>query len=145
MKTNLTLKSSSMLFFGKVNLLRNVPVEVETEELSLTSIKMINKFIKSGAIVSTEGLIEAPEALEEKLETPVELTLETEVAKETEQSTLVEEKQEEIVEAKEEVVEKVKEEPAKVEEEIVQEVKEAPKKTTKKATTKKATTEAKAE
>ena len=61
MQTNLTLKSSSMLFFSSVNLLRNVETTVNTDDLTTSDLKNINRYIKCGSILSTEGLLPVPE------------------------------------------------------------------------------------
>ena len=65
MQTKLTLKSSSMLFFSNVNLLRNVEVEVDTDKLTVSDLKNINRYIKSGSILSTEGVLPEPEEVVE--------------------------------------------------------------------------------
>ena len=65
MQTKLTLKASSMLFFSNVNLLRNVEVEVDTDKLTVSDLKNINRYIKSGSILSTEGVLPEPEEVVE--------------------------------------------------------------------------------
>ena len=65
MQTKLTLKSSSMLFFSNVNLLRNVEVEVDTDKLTVSDLKNINRYIKSGSILSTEGVLPESEEVVE--------------------------------------------------------------------------------
>lgn len=70
MKTILTLRTSSMFFIGSVNLYKGIPVEVNSEELSPSTIRIVNQAITSGRVQSTEGLLEVPA----KKETVVEDT-----------------------------------------------------------------------
>ena len=139
MQTKLTLKSSSMLFFSNVNLLRNVEVEVDTDKLTVSDLKNINRYIKSGSILSTEGVLPEPE---EVVEVEVEVAVEAQAVVEeapvevvTEQ-TAVEETP--AIEAEQPVVEDVVQEEAPVVEDKASEESEkpAPKKRT---TTKKKT------
>lgn len=67
MKTILTLKTSSMFFIGSVNLYKGIPAQVDSEELSPSTIRIVNQAIASGRLESTEGLLEAP-AKEAKVE-----------------------------------------------------------------------------
>ena len=60
MKSVLTLKTSSMFFVGGVNLYKNIPVQINVEDLSPSTIRMVNQAIKSGSIESSEGVLEAP-------------------------------------------------------------------------------------
>ena len=60
MKTILTLKTSSMFFVGSVNLYKGIPSTVEVENLSPSTIRIVNQAITSGRIESTEGLLELP-------------------------------------------------------------------------------------
>ena len=97
MQTKLTLKASSMLFFSNVNLLRNVEVEVDTDKLTVSDLKNINRYIKSGSILSTEGVLPEPEEVVE-----VEVAVEAQAVVEeapvevvTEQTETVEEEQDE--------------------------------------------------
>ena len=60
MKSVLTLKTSSMFFVGSVNLYKNIPVEINVEDLSPSTIRMVNQAIKSGRIESSEGVLETP-------------------------------------------------------------------------------------
>ena len=107
MQTKLTLKSSSMLFFSNVNLLRNVEVEVDTDKLTVSDLKNINRYIKSGSILSTEGVLPEPEEVVE-----VEVAVEAQAVVEeapvevvTEQTETVEEAP--AVEAEQPVIEEV--------------------------------------
>ena len=105
MQTKLTLKSSSMLFFSNVNLLRNVEVEVDTDKLTVSDLKNINRYIKSGSILSTEGVLPEPEevvevevAVEAQAvveEAPVEVVTEQTATVEVEQPVIEEAVQEE--------------------------------------------------
>lgn len=74
MKTILTLQTSSMFFLGGINLLKGIPVEVETDEQSPSTIRMVNRAIESGTILSSEGLFVIDEPVVE--DAPAE-TLET--------------------------------------------------------------------
>lgn len=138
MQTKLTLKSSSMLFFSNVNLLRNVEVEVDTDKLTVSDLKNINRYIKSGSILSTEGVLPEPEEVVE-----VEVAVEAQAVVEeapvevvTKQTETVEEAP--AVEAEQPVIEEVVQEEAPVIEDKASEESEkpAPKK---KTTTKKKT------
>lgn len=60
MKTILTLKTSSMFFIGSVNLYKGVPVQVDSDNLSASTIRIVNQAITSGRLDSTEGLLEVP-------------------------------------------------------------------------------------
>ena len=124
MQTKLTLKSSSMLFFSNVNLLRNVEVEVDTDKLTVSDLKNINRYIKSGSILSTDGVLPEPEEV-----------VEVEVA--VEAQAVVEEAPVEVV-TEQPVIEEVVQEEAPVVEDKASEESEkpAPKKRT---TTKKKT------
>ncbi len=137
MQTKLTLKSSSMLFFSNVNLLRNVEVEVDTDKLTVSDLKNINRYIKSGSILSTEGVLPEPEEVVE-----VEVAVEAQAVVEeapvevvTEQTATVEEAP---VEVEQPVIEEAVQEEAPVVEDKASEESEkpAPKKRT---TTKKKT------
>lgn len=68
MKTVLTLKTSSMFFIGSVNLYKGIPTQVESEDLTPSTIRIVNQAINSGRIESTAGLLEAAvkESKEEK-------------------------------------------------------------------------------
>lgn len=113
MKTKLTLRSSSMLFLG-VNLLRNVPTEADSDTLSPAAIRILNQYIKSGAVESTEGLFptEAPKEVEEEqvaaveVEAPVEVLVPVEVAEPKVEEIVEVQATEEKVEAEEAPVEK---------------------------------------
>lgn len=138
MQTKLTLKSSSMLFFSNVNLLRNIEVEVDTDKLTVSDLKNINRYIKSGSILSTEGVLPEPEEVVE-VEVAVEaqdVVEEVPVEVVTEQTETVEEAP--AVEAEQTVIEEVVQEEAPVIEDKASEESEkpAPKK---KTTTKKKT------
>lgn len=138
MQTKLTLKSSSMLFFSNVNLLRNVEVEVDTDKLTVSDLKNINRYIKSGSILSTEGVLPEPEeVVEVKVAVEAQAVVEeAPVEVVTEQTETVEEAP--AVEAEQPVIEEVVQEEAPVIEDKASEESEkpAPKK---KTTTKKKT------
>lgn len=70
MKTILTLRTSSMFFIGSVNLYKGVPVEVDSEDLSPSTIRIVNQAITSGRVQSTEGLLEVPAKKEAVVEAP---------------------------------------------------------------------------
>ena len=135
MQTKLTLKSSSMLFFSNVNLLRNVEVEVDTDRLTVSDLKNINRYIKSGSILSTEGVLPEPEEVEVAVEAQA-VVEEAPVEVVTEQTATVEEAP--AVEAEQPIIEEVVQEEAPVIEDKASEESEkpAPKKRT---TTKKKT------
>ena len=115
MKTKLTLKYSSFFFCNSIQLKKGQETEVETDSLSNKDLTILNAYITSGGITSSEGLI--PLVIED-----VKITLEDE-------PQVVEDKEEKPLE--EEVTE-----PEKKEQEDVAE--ETPvKKTTTKRTTKK--------
>lgn len=74
MKTILTLKASSMLFLGVINLYRHQPVEVDSTTLTDKDVRILNRVIKSGAVESTAGLFEEPTedvVIEAVIETPI--------------------------------------------------------------------------
>ena len=115
MKTKLTLKYSSFFFCNSIQLKKGQETEIETDSLSNKDLTILNAYITSGGITSSEGLI--PLVIED-----VKITLEDE-------PQVVEDKEEKPLE--EEVTE-----PEKKEQEDVAE--ETPvKKTTTKRTTKK--------
>ena len=119
MKTKLTLKYSSFFFCNNIQLKKGQETEIETDGLSNKDLIILNAYISSGGIVSSEGLIpvvledvvvEEPAVVEEVVETPKE-----------EVKEVVEEKVEE-------TTEELKEEPKE---------EEAPAKKTTRRTTKK--------
>mgnify|MGYP003620277758 CR=1 FL=1 len=118
MKTKLTLKYSSFFFCNNIQLKKGQETEIETDGLSSKDIVILNAYISSGGIVSSEGLI--PVVLEDVVvEEPVPVE---EVVKP------IEEEVKEVVEEKvEETTEELKEEPKE----------EAPAKKTTRRTTKK--------
>ena len=139
MQTKLTLKASSMLFFSNVNLLRNVEVEVDTDKLTVSDLKNINRYIKSGSILSTEGVLPEPEEVVE-----VEVAVEAQAVVEeapvevvTEQTETVEEAP--AVEAEQPVIEEVVQEEAPVIEDKASEESEKPTPKKKTTTTRKKT------
>lgn len=116
MKTKLTLKYSSFFFCNSIQLKKGQETEVETDSLSNKDLTILNAYITSGGITSSEGLI--PLIIED-----VKITLEDE-------SQVVEDKEEKPLE--EEVTE-----PEQKEQEDVAEEETPVKKTTTKRTTKK--------
>ena len=117
MKTKLTLKYSSFFFCNSIQLKKGQETEVETDSLSNKDLTILNAYITSGGITSSEGLI--PLVIED-----VKITLEDE-------SQVVEDKEEEKP-LEEEVTE-----PEQKEQEGVAEEETPVKKTTTKRTTKK--------
>lgn len=116
MKTKLTLKYSSFFFCNSIQLKKGQETEVETDSLSNKDLTILNAYITSGGITSSEGLI--PLVIED-----VKITLEDE-------PQVVEDKEEKPLE--EEVTE-----PEQKEQEDVAEEDTSVKKTTTKRTTKK--------
>ena len=57
MKTVLTLKYSSFLFHNKLSLVKNTPVEVDTKDFTEKDIRVLNTYITSGGIHSSNGLV----------------------------------------------------------------------------------------
>lgn len=122
MKTKLTLKYSSFFFCNNIQLKKGQETEIETDGLSNKDLIILNAYISSGGIVSSEGLI--PVVLEDVVvEEPVAVEEVVESTKE-EVKEVVEEK---VEETKEETTEVLKEEPKE----------EAPTKKTTRRTTKK--------
>ena len=119
MKTKLTLKYSSFFFCNSIQLKKGQETEVETDSLSNKDLTILNAYITSGGITSSEGLI--PLVIED-----VKITLEDE-------PQVVEDKEEKPLE--EEVTEPEQEE--QEEQEDVAEEETPVKKTTTKRTTKK--------
>lgn len=117
MKTKLTLKYSSFFFCNSIQLKKGQETEVETDSLSNKDLTILNAYITSGGITSSEGLI--PLVIED-----VKITLEDE-------PQVVEDKEEKPLE-EEEVTE-----PEQKEQEGVAEEETPVKKTTTKRTTKK--------
>ena len=116
MKTKLTLKYSSFFFCNSIQLKKGQETEIETDSLSNKDLTILNAYITSGGITSSEGLI--PLVIED-----VKITLEDE-------PQVVEDKEEKPLE--EEVTE-----PEQKEQEDVTEEETPVKKTTTKRTTKK--------
>lgn len=116
MKTKLTLKYSSFFFCNSIQLKKGQETEVETDSLSNKDLTILNAYITSGGITSSEGLI--PLVIED-----VKITLEDE-------SQVVEDKEEE-----KPLEEEVTEPEQKEQEDVAEE--ETPVKTTTKRTTKK--------
>lgn len=71
MKTVLTLKYSSFLFCNKLALVKNTPKEVETDIFSDKDITLLNTYIKSGSVLSSNGSIPERSVVTEVVETPV--------------------------------------------------------------------------
>ena len=116
MKTKLTLKYSSFFFCNSIQLKKGQEVEVETDTLTSKDVHILNAYISSGGIVSSEGRI------------PVELE-EVVVTEQATPEPAKEEVKEEVIEQKEETTEEAE----KPTEEVEAPVKKAPvKRTTKK-------------
>ena len=74
-KITLTLKQSSFLFIGSLNLTKGKPTTVDADKLSVKETKILNRYIKSGGVESDVGLLPIEEVqLEEKIEATVEDT-----------------------------------------------------------------------
>ena len=72
-KITLTLKQSSFLFIGSLNLTKGRPTTVDADKLSVKETKILNRYIKSGGVESDVGLLPIEEVqLEEKTEAIVE-------------------------------------------------------------------------
>ena len=71
MKTKLTLKYSSFFFCNSIQLKKGQETEIETDSLSNKDLTILNAYITSGGITSSEGLI--PLVIED-----VKITLEDE-------------------------------------------------------------------
>ena len=66
-KITLTLKQSSFLFIGSLNLTKGKPTTVDADKLSVKETKILNRYIKSGGVESDVGLLPIEEVqLEEK-------------------------------------------------------------------------------
>ena len=84
MKTKLTLKYSSFFFCNSIQLKKGQETEVETDSLSNKDLTILNAYITSGGITSSEGLIplviedvkitleDEPQVVEYKEEKPIE-------------------------------------------------------------------------
>ena len=84
MKTKLTLKYSSFFFCNSIQLKKGQETEVETDSLSNKDLTILNAYITSGGITSSEGLIplviedvkttleDEPQVVEDKEEKPFE-------------------------------------------------------------------------
>lgn len=106
MKTKLTLKYSSFFFCNNVQLKKGKEVEIDTDSLSNKDVTILNAYISSGGIVSSEGLL--PVVIEN-----VDLTSQEEAPKEdtvTEKEEEVQDTVPEVVEKEAEVKEEAKEE-----------------------------------
>ena len=117
MKTKLTLKYSSFFFCNSIQLKKGQETEVETDNLTSKDVHILNAYISSGGIVSSEGRI------------PVQLE-EVELTEQAEPEAPKEEVKVEVVEPQVELTEEA-EKPAK------EVVKTTAKKVTPKSTTKK--------
>ena len=83
MKTKLTLKYSSFFFCNSIQLKKGQETEVETDSLSNKDLTILNAYITSGGITSSEGLIplviedvkitleDEPQVVEDKEEKPL--------------------------------------------------------------------------
>lgn len=72
-KITLTLKQSSFLFIGSLNLTKGKPTTVDADKLSVKETKILNRYIKSGGVESDVGLLPIEEVQsEEKTEAIVE-------------------------------------------------------------------------
>ena len=89
-KITLTLKQSSFLFIGSLNLIKDQPITVELDKLNAKEIKILNRYIKSGGVKSDSGLITIEEVeINEQVEEPVEVSAEeVPVEVETSETTL---------------------------------------------------------
>ena len=90
MKTKLTLKYSSFFFCNSIQLKKGQETEIETDSLSNKDLTILNAYITSGGITSSEGLIplviedvkitleDEPQVVEDKEEKPLEEVTEPE-------------------------------------------------------------------
>lgn len=97
MKTTLTLKASSMLFLGGVNLIKNTPIEVDAGMLTSAEILNINRHIEAKTIESSNGLLTIENGVAPTTTKDIKLTQESpksvvsdEPVKEAEDTTKVE-------------------------------------------------------
>ena len=65
MKFKLTLKASSFFFANQISLIKNVTQEVDSDTVLDKDISILNAYIKSGAIISDNGLLPVVEVLDE--------------------------------------------------------------------------------
>ena len=98
MKTKLTLKYSSFFFCNNIQLKKGKEVEIDTDVLTEKDIVILNAYISSGGIVSSEGMIpvvlKQAETIAEEVKETVSEEAE-EVVKDESQSDV---EQEEVVE-----------------------------------------------
>ena len=99
-KITLTLKQSSFLFIGSLNLTKGKPTTVDADKLSVKETKILNRYIKSGGVESDVGLLPIEEVQEVQLEEKTEAIVEDASTGSTELEKPVQE------ELKEETVEK---------------------------------------
>lgn len=99
-KITLTLKQSSFLFIGSLNLTKGKPTTVDADKLSVKETKILNRYIKSGGVESDVGLLPIEEVQEVQLEEKTEAIVEDAGTGSTELEKPVQE------ELKEETVEK---------------------------------------
>lgn len=104
MKTELTLKSSSFLFAGKIYLVKNRPSTVDAEALDSSTIGIINAQIRAGTVLSSNGeLVKVEQKKEEIVEDIAPVVTES---IESSEITEQEEVKEETVETEEDVKKK---------------------------------------
>lgn len=125
MKTVLTLRYSSFLFCNKLTLVKNRPVEVETDVFTDKDVRLLNSYIKSGGITSSAGFVPDREAVESEVEIPatIESVIEIKAPEPEPEPEVKEETKEDEVEVEQPVrstldvldapVEEVKKAPAK--------------------------------
>ena len=83
-KITLTLKQSSFLFIGSLNLTKGKPTIVDTDKLSVKETKILNRYIKSGGVESDVGLLPVEEIqVDEQIE-KVEVIVEDTVTENSE-------------------------------------------------------------
>lgn len=123
MKTVLTLRYSSFLFCNKLTLVKNRPVEVETDVFTDKDVRLLNSYIKSGGITSSAGFVPDREVVESEVEIPATIESVIEIKAPEPEPEVKEETKEDEVEVEQPVratldvldapVEEVKKAPAK--------------------------------
>lgn len=106
MKTKLTLKYSSFFFCNNLQLKKGTQTEIDSDTLTEKDITILNAYIRSGGIESSEGLIpvvlEDVSITEQPFEAPVEKEKEEPKVEEKEEEKTEESPKEELIESKEE-------------------------------------------
>ena len=72
MKADLILKHSAYFFYHDINLIKDVPFQVEVDTLTLDEKKTLNQYIEAGQIISSLGLFDIEEVETKTTEGEVE-------------------------------------------------------------------------